>query len=55
MFEQMTPHLLEEHEYLVDSPRRQAPRAWRAHPLPRRRRGTQLVTFGDGDVEPAFA
>ncbi|MCC6215361.1 MAG: hydantoinase B/oxoprolinase family protein [Polyangiaceae bacterium] len=56
MFEQMTPHRLVSHEYLVDSAG------------PGRHRGglgvetryvigsddTQLVTFGDGDVEPAF-
>ncbi len=56
MFEQQTPHTLIEHEYLTDSAG------------PGRQRGglgvrtvyqvgggaTQIVTFGDGDVEPAF-
>ncbi len=56
MFEQMTPHRLLKHEYLEDSAG------------PGEHRGglgvetrytvgsdeTQLVTFGDGDVEPAF-
>jgi len=56
MFEQMTPHRVLEHEYLVDSAG------------PGKHRGglgvltrylvggeeTQLVTFGDGDIEPAF-
>ncbi|MEK7362027.1 MAG: hydantoinase B/oxoprolinase family protein [Pseudomonadota bacterium] len=56
MFEQQTPHLLLKHEYLADSP---GAGQWRG--------GlgietlyevgsddTQLVTFGDGDHEPAF-
>ncbi len=56
MFEQQTPHLLLKHEYLEDSAG-----------AGRQRGGlgvetlyqvgsedTQLVTFGDGDVEPAF-
>ena len=56
MFEQMTPHLLKKHEYLVDSA---GAGQWRG--------GlgietiytfgsddTQFVTFGDGDFEPAF-
>ena len=56
MFEQMTPHRVLEHEYLTDSAG------------PGKHRGglgvitrylvggkdTQVVTFGDGDVEPAF-
>jgi N-methylhydantoinase B len=56
MFEQQTPHTLIEHEYITDSAG------------PGRHRGglgvrtvyevggedTQIVTFGDGDVEPAF-
>jgi len=56
MFEQMTPHLLEEHEYLVDS----AGAGRHRGGLGVRTRyrvggdGTQIVTFGDGDVEPAF-
>jgi N-methylhydantoinase B len=56
MFEQQTPHLLLEHEYLCDSA---GPGRWRGGLGVRTRillRGekTQLVTFGDGDVEPAF-
>jgi N-methylhydantoinase B len=56
MFEQMTPHLLDEHEYLVDSA---GPGEHRGGLGVRTRyrvggEGTQLVTFGDGDVEPAF-
>ena len=56
MFEQQTPHVLHKHEYLCDSA---GPGQWRGglgvetifeigadH--------TQLVIFGDGDVEPAF-
>ncbi|MCK4301039.1 MAG: hydantoinase B/oxoprolinase family protein, partial [Planctomycetes bacterium] len=56
MFEQQTPHILTEHEYLVDSAG------------PGKYRGglgiitrfvvngdkVNVVTFGDGDVEPAF-
>jgi N-methylhydantoinase B len=56
MFEQQTPHTLIEHEYVTDSAG------------PGKHRGglgvrtiyevggydTQIVTFGDGDVEPAF-
>ncbi len=56
MFEQQTPHRLIKHEYLTDSA---GPGQWRgglgvetifeigSH-------DTQLVTFGDGDFEPAF-
>jgi N-methylhydantoinase B len=56
MFEQMTPHRLIRHEYQPDSA---GPGQWRgglgvvtefvigSH-------DTQLVTFGDGDFEPAF-
>ncbi len=56
MFEQQTPHLLVKNEYLCDSA---GPGQWRggvgtetvyrigSH-------DTQLVTFGDGDFEPAF-
>jgi N-methylhydantoinase B len=56
MFEQQTPHLLLEHEYLADSA---GAGQWRGGLGVRTRfaiRGekTQLVTFGDGDVEPAF-
>ena len=56
MFEQQTPHRLIRHEYLADSAGPgdgAAASAWR-----RSSRSasddTQLVTFGDGDVEPAF-
>jgi N-methylhydantoinase B len=56
MFEQQTPHLLMKHEYLTDSA---GAGEWRGglgvetefiigSP------DTQLVTFGDGDFEPAF-
>jgi len=56
MFEQQTPHLLRKHEYITDSA---GAGEWRGglgvetefvigSP------DTQLVTFGDGDFEPAF-
>ena len=56
MFEQQTPHLLKKHEYITDSA---GAGQWRGglgvetefiigSP------DTQLVTFGDGDFEPAF-
>ncbi len=56
MFEQQTPHRLLEHEYLVDSA---GAGKWRGGlgVVSRFVTGgekTQLVTFGDGDVEPAF-
>ncbi|MCC7383474.1 MAG: hydantoinase B/oxoprolinase family protein [Deltaproteobacteria bacterium] len=56
MFEQQTPHLLLEHEYLTDSA---GPGTWRGGLGVRTRYrvggdGAQIVTFGDGDVEPAF-
>jgi N-methylhydantoinase B len=56
MFEQQTPHLLLKHEYLLDSA---GAGRWRGGlgvetRILLRGRGTQLVTFGDGDVEPAF-
>lgn len=56
MFEQQTPHLIVEHEYLQDSA---GAGQWRGGLGVRTRiklggRNTQLVTFGDGDVEPAF-
>jgi len=52
MFEQMTPHLLVKHEYLTDSAG-----PGRLGVETRYRVGgenTQIVTFGDGDEEPAF-
>ena len=56
MFEQMTPHLLERHEYLCDSA---GPGQFRGGLGVETRykvggEGTQIITFGDGDVEPAF-
>jgi N-methylhydantoinase B len=56
MFEQMTPHLLLEHEYLVDSA---GPGQHRGGLGVRSRyrvggEGTKIVVFGDGDVEPSF-
>ncbi len=56
MFEQMTPHLLEHHEYLCDSA---GPGQFRGGLGVETRyrvggEGTQIITFGDGDVEPAF-
>ena len=56
MFEQQTPHHLIEHEYTPDSA---GAGEWRGGLGVRTRYrvggdGTQLVTFGDGDVEPAF-
>ncbi len=56
MFEQMTPHTLIEHEFLTDSA---GPGRYRGGLGVRTRyrvggTGTKLVTFGDGDVEPAF-
>jgi N-methylhydantoinase B len=56
MFEQQTPHLLIKHEYLPDSA---GAGHWRGGlgvetRIRLRGEGTQLVTFGDGDVEPAF-
>ncbi|HSQ66674.1 MAG TPA: hydantoinase B/oxoprolinase family protein [Polyangiaceae bacterium] len=56
MFEQMTPHTLIEHELLCDSA---GPGKFRGGLGVRTRyrvggEGTQIVTFGDGDVEPAF-
>ncbi len=56
MFEQMTPHQLIEHEYLTDSAG--AGRFRGGLGVRTRYRvggeGTNIVTFGDGDVEPAF-
>ncbi len=56
MFEQQTPHLLLKNEYLCDSA---GPGQWRGgvgtETLYRiGSEDTQLVTFGDGDYEPAF-
>jgi N-methylhydantoinase B len=56
MFEQQTPHLLEKHELLTDSA---GPGQWRGGLGVETRirfggEGTQVVTFGDGDIEPAF-
>ena len=56
MFEQQTPHILWEHEYLEDSA---GAGHWRGGLGIRTRyelRGenVKVVTFGDGDVEPAF-
>ncbi len=56
MFEQQTPHLLLEHEFLTDSA---GPGRFRGGlgVRTRYRLGgdeTQMVVFGDGDVEPAF-
>ncbi len=56
MFEHMTPHLLLKHEYLLDSAGAGKFRGGLG--VETRYRvggdGTQIVTFGDGDVEPAF-
>jgi len=56
MFEQQTPHRIIKHEYIVDSA---GPGQWRGGLGVETRfrisgEGTQVVTFGDGDVEPAF-
>ncbi len=56
MFEHQTPHLLVKHEYLTDSAG--AGRFRGGLGVETRYRvgagDTQIVTFGDGDVEPAF-
>ncbi|MBT3218585.1 MAG: hydantoinase B/oxoprolinase family protein [Proteobacteria bacterium] len=56
MFEQMTPHLLRKHEFRPDSAG--AGRFRGGLGVETRYRvgseDTQIVTFGDGDVEPAF-
>jgi N-methylhydantoinase B len=56
MFEQMTPHRLEKHEYLRDSAG--AGRFRGGLGVETRYvvggEDTQIVVFGDGDVEPAF-
>jgi len=56
MFEQMTPHRLIRHEYLPDSA---GPGQWRGGlgvitEFEIGSEDTQVVTFGDGDFEPAF-
>ena len=56
MFEQQTPHVLVRHEYLCDSA---GPGRWRGGlgvetVFEIGADDTQLVIFGDGDVEPAF-
>ncbi len=56
MFEQQTPHLLLKHEYTCDSA---GPGQWRGGLgvetiFTIGSDDTQLVVFGDGDVEPAF-
>ncbi len=56
MFEQQTPHTLIKHEYLCDSA---GPGKWRGGlgvhtEFEIGSNNTQLVIFGDGDVEPAF-
>lgn len=56
MFEQQTPHVLIRHEYLCDSA---GPGQWRGGLgvetiFEVGSDNTQLVVFGDGDVEPAF-
>jgi len=56
MFEQQTPHLLMRHEYVCDSA---GPGQWRGGLgvetiFEIGADDTQLVIFGDGDVEPAF-
>ena len=56
MFEQQTPHLLLKHEYLIDSAGAGKHRGGLGVETEYRVGGedTSLVTFGDGDVEPAF-
>jgi len=56
MFEQQTPHLLKKHEYTIDSA---GPGRFRGGLGVETRylvggEDTQIVVFGDGDVEPAF-
>ncbi len=56
MFEQQTPHLLKKHEYSQDSA---GAGQWRGGlgvetEFVIGSKNTQLVTFGDGDFEPAF-
>jgi N-methylhydantoinase B len=56
MFEQQTPHLLEKHEYLTDSAGAGRFRGGLGVETRYRVGGddTQIIVFGDGDVEPAF-
>jgi len=56
MFEQQTPHLLEQHEFATDSAGAGRRRGGLGVDTRYRVGGekTQIVTFGDGDVEPAF-
>ncbi len=56
MFEQQTPHLLIEHEYIPDSAGAGEYRGGLGVVTRYKVGGddTQIVTFGDGDVEPAF-
>ncbi len=56
MFEQQTPHLLLKHEYLTDSAGAGKHRGGLGVETCYRVGGeeTNIVTFGDGDVEPAF-
>ena len=56
MFEQQTPHLLIEHEYIQDSAGAGRHRGGLGVRTEYRVGGanTQVVVFGDGDVEPAF-
>ncbi|MCP3918890.1 MAG: hydantoinase B/oxoprolinase family protein [bacterium] len=56
MFEQQTPHLLLEHEFLIDSAGVGRQRGGLGVRTRYRMGGedTQVVTFGDGDEEPAF-
>jgi N-methylhydantoinase B len=56
MFEHMTPHLLVKHEYLTDSGGAGKYRGGLGVETLYKvgNDGTQIVTFGDGDVEPAF-
>jgi N-methylhydantoinase B len=56
MFEQMTPHRLLEHEFLIDSagPGRQRGGLGVVTRYLVGGEGTKIVTFGDGDVEPSF-
>jgi N-methylhydantoinase B len=56
MFEQQTPHRLIKHEYWMDSA---GPGRWRGGLGVETEfviggKDTKIVTFGDGDVEPAF-